>query len=76
MYAAKGRLNQEHQGIQSTKPPKTYDDQLKVMRESICRIKKNIPMGKTFEETLEKDILNNIFPLSDNPNTKTNEVIY
>ena len=33
-------------------------------------------MGKIFKETLEKDILNDMFPLSHNPNTKANEVIY
>ena len=40
---AKGHQNLERQGIQSTKPPKSYDDQIKVNKTNIDRLKKSLP---------------------------------
>ena len=40
---SKGHLNQERQNIQSTKPEKTYEEQLKIIRNTIKKIKNKMP---------------------------------
>ena len=76
LATAKGHLNQERQNIQSTKPAKSYEEQLRVIKHNINRIKKNMPKGQSFQDALKADILDDAFPESDEDNKKTNDIIY
>ena len=56
LATSKSRQHQERQGIQSTKPPKSYYDYIKVIKVNIHRLNKNLPQGKSFRQALEDDI--------------------
>ena len=76
LATAKGHLNQEKQHLQSTKAPTTYEHEINKIRNNIKRIKKKLPPGKSFTEALKADIFDDAFPISDELNKKTNDVLY
>ena len=74
--SAKGHLNQERQGIQSTKSEQSnYNEYISRINANIARLKQKIPTGKTLEEALREDIFDDAFPKSDT-NAQTNDVVY
>ena len=73
---SKGYLNQERQHIQSTKPAKSYEEQLRTIKNNINQNKKNMPKGKSDQDVLTSDILDDTFPKSDEDNKEANDIIY
>ena len=75
--SAKGHLNQERQGIQSTKHEKSnYSEYISRIKANIARLKQQIPSGKTLEEALREDVFDDAFPISEKANVRTNDVVY
>ena len=75
--SAKGHLNQERQGLQSTKNEhSSYSEYIGRIKANIARLKQKIPTGKTLEEALREDVFDDAFPKSDKENVRTNEVVY
>ena len=72
---AKSHMHQEAQGLQSTKLP-TKDNYMKNIKRNIARLRGTMPKGTTIKTVLEKDIENDAFLSSLNPNKKTNNVCY
>ena len=76
--SAKCYLNQKRQGLQSTKVDHAtifQTDQDDIIR-NIAKLKNSVPLHKSLNDTISKDIHIDIFPKSDNINIKTNEVGY
>ena len=72
---AQGHQNQEKQNLQSTKKrelPENIDE----IRRRYENLKLKAPSNQPFKETLEKDIFQDSFPESDEPNIRTNTVLY
>ena len=77
ILSAKGHLNQERQGLQSTKRllnifTSTNSD----IKEKIAKLKVQFPTINGVQNLIEADIHNDAFPLSEVPNTKTYDVAY
>ena len=68
--SAKGHLNQERQGLQSTKVnlPKLFDEPATAIASRIEKLKLQYPNIQGLKKLLETDILDDAFPLSDSPN--------
>ena len=72
---------QERQKLRSTKETETkYEDYIQKIKRNINKMKTNFNEKDTpnsnFGETIIQDILQDAFPVSDEPNEKTQEVIY
>ena len=77
LFTAKGHLNQERQGIQSTKNTHvSYKSTIEKIRNHVAQLKKNLPTGTTLEDAIRTEIIQDSFPSSDSPNIKTKEVLY
>ena len=73
----KGHLNQERQKTQSTSPASTdYKATLENIKKNFKKLKRDLPSDKNSREVVQKEILDDAFPLSVKPNVKTASVIY
>ena len=73
---AKGYLNQERQGIQSTKT--TTDDYNAILdniKKRFKDLKSKVNSSMDSEKLVKEDILADFFPSSDSPNLKTQDVL-
>ena len=52
----------------TVKKPKKYEIILEAIKEKFKTLRQEIPQGKSFQDTVEKDILSNFFPPSPTPN--------
>ena len=72
-----GHQNKERQGVQSTtKVNNKYQRTLNEIKKKFAKFKSAIPNGKSFKEVIENELLNDFFPQSNSPNTRTNCVIH
>ena len=72
-----GHQKQEKQGLQSTtRPSNTYSEKLKTIREKYKKLMATKRNKESLQDVLTKEILEDAFPPSPSPNTRSNEVIY
>ena len=72
-----GHQKQERQGLQSTSIfRKNYKERLKDIKQRLQGILKTKSKDESLQTALNKDILEEFFPPSPNPNKKSNDVIY
>ena len=71
VHTVKGHLKQERQGLQST----DSTHRLRQIQAKLTRLKATNPSA-SLKDLLEKDIHDDFFPPSDEPNEKTNAIMY
>ena len=75
--SAKGHLNQERQGLQSTKQPlPLFTKPDADIKETLRKLKAKFPNIKDIQDLMEADIASDAFPPSEVPNIKTYDVAY
>ena len=75
--SAKGHLNQERQGLQSTKQSITiFEESPEQIQKKIQKMKSKYPAIKDLTDIMHKDISDDAFPKSPIPNTKNFDVAY
>ena len=75
--SAKGHLNQERQGLQSTKQSiNIFEESSKNIQDKINRLKDKYPATTDLKELMHKDIADDAFPPTPSPNVKTFDVAY
>ena len=75
--SAKGHLNQERQGLQSTKQPiNLFINSNIEIKEKIKKLKDKFPKITGIQNLMEADTSNDAFPTSEVPNIKTHDVAY
>lgn len=76
--SAKVHLNQEREGIQSTKSPQQeiFEGDHTTIVKNITNLKNKSPPSQSLADTIAQDIHNAAFPPSENPNMKSNYVAY
>ena len=75
ILTSKEHLNQERQGLQSTKATIFQTDQDEIIK-NITNLKTREPLHESLNDTIANEIQSDDFPLSDDKHIKTNEVVY
>ena len=77
IHSAKGHLNQERQGLQSTKQPiDIFEDATNDIKTRIESLKAKYPHITELKDLLQTDITNDAFPRSATPHEKPFDVAY
>ena len=76
MASDKGHMNQERQGIQSTKVSTDFQSTIQDITTRVDKLKAKVTTSSNLEDIISTDINNNTFAVSDSPNIRINKVYY
>ena len=76
MATAKEHMNQERQGLRSTKVSTVFQPIIQGITTRVHKLKAKVTINSNMEDFISKDIHNDAFPVSDSPNICTNKVCY
>ena len=71
-----GHQHQERQKLQSTKAPALSVTSTNKIKEHLKKLRAKQKKSETLEEVLKRELLEDQFPILDEPNVKTREEIY
>ena len=74
MTSDKGHMNQERQGLQSSKVSTVFQPIIQDITTRVDKLKAKVTTSSNLEDVISTDIYNDAFPVSDSPNICKNKV--